>query len=70
MLLETGEDLADLFGFAEVGDGVGNAVAVFEPEERGEFFLATYIVREPDAGAESIPNFEGRGETFSELCES
>ena len=32
ILLETGEDLADFFGAAEVGDGVGDGVVVFEAE--------------------------------------
>jgi hypothetical protein len=30
VLLEACEDLADFFGFAEVGDGVGDTVVVFE----------------------------------------
>ena len=33
VLLETGEDLADLFGAAEVGDGVGDGVVVFEAQQ-------------------------------------
>ena len=32
--LEADEDGADLVGLAEVGDGVGDGVAVFEAEER------------------------------------
>ena len=32
--LEAGEGLADLFGTAEIGDRIGNGVAVFEAEQR------------------------------------
>src|SRR5438876_280593 len=35
ILLEAGEDLADFFGVAEVGDGVGDGVVVFEAEQGG-----------------------------------
>ena len=35
IFLETGEDFADLFGAAEVGDGVGDGVVVFEVERGG-----------------------------------
>jgi len=33
VFLEAGEDLADLFGAAEGGDGVGDGVVVFEAEQ-------------------------------------
>ena len=39
-LLEADEDSADFFGGAEVGDGVGDGVAVVEAENRGEFVIA------------------------------
>ena len=35
ILLETGEDLADFFGAAEVGNGVGDGIVVFEAEQGG-----------------------------------
>ena len=35
ILLEAGEDLADFFGVAEVGDGVGDGVVVLEAEQGG-----------------------------------
>ena len=36
--MEVGEEEGDLFGFAEVGEGVRKGVVVFEAEERREFF--------------------------------
>lgn len=37
ILLEAREDAADLLGSAEVGNGVGNAVVIFEQEQRPQF---------------------------------
>ncbi len=41
--MEVGKGLADLFGFAEIGDGVGDGVVVFEFEEWGEFVSGEFV---------------------------
>jgi|HubBroStandDraft_2_1064218.scaffolds.fasta_scaffold1685455_1 hypothetical protein len=43
ILLEAGEEVAYFFGPAEVGDGVGNRVAVPELEERRQFFTIEFL---------------------------
>src|ERR1035437_8154892 len=48
ILLEAGEDVVDFIGLAEVGDGVGNRVVVFEPEQRGEFGLVELLHADGD----------------------
>jgi hypothetical protein len=35
ILLKSYEDLADLFGLAEIGDGIGNRIPILQPEQRG-----------------------------------
>jgi hypothetical protein len=39
VFLEADEDLADLVRAAEVGDGVGDGVVVFEAQQRSQFLL-------------------------------
>src|SRR6266404_4370476 len=48
ILLETGEEFSDLFGLAEVGDGVGDGVVVFEAEQGGEFALVEFFDSDGD----------------------
>lgn len=43
VLLESGEGALDFVGAAEVGDGVGDGVVVFEAQEGGEFLLVEFF---------------------------
>ena len=52
ILLKAREDLADFFGAAEVGDGVGDEVVVFEAEQGGEFALVEFFDSDGDVMGE------------------
>lgn len=43
ILLKPGKHFTDLLGFAQVGHGVGQGVAVFEPEQRGELVGVQFV---------------------------
>ena len=36
IFLETGEDVPDLLGSAQIGNGIGNRVVIFEQEQRAQ----------------------------------
>jgi hypothetical protein len=48
ILLEPGEDFADFFGAAEVGDGDGDRVVVFYAAQGGEFALVEFFHSDGD----------------------
>ena len=63
-LLKACESFADFGGLAEVGDGVGEGVVVFQAQERGEFFLIEFFYDyqwEPKLRfVHAIERFQGR----------